>query len=215
MFQAVIFDMNGVIIEDERNHQQSWRKFCEDHGFQLSEEEFKREVFGRRESETFEFLFKRKLSEEEVNKYSNERVDIAIPIFKPIMEATPGLLEFLRYLKDQHVPMALATSSRKRYLEFIFDGLNLWQYFQVIVTSEDVKKGKPDPEVYLKAATQLGIPAEHCLAIEDSLSGIKSAQAAGMKVIGIATTHAPEEILQADKVILSFQQQSFEELLKF
>src|SRR6185369_577003 len=170
---------------------------------------------GRRESETFEFLFKRKLSEEEVNKYSNERVDIAIPIFKPIMEATPGLLEFLRYLKDQHVPMALATSSRKRYLEFIFDGLNLWQYFQVIVTSEDVKKGKPDPEVYLKAATQLGIPAEHCLAIEDSLSGIKSAQAAGMKVIGIATTHAPEEILQADKVILSFQQQSFEELLKF
>ncbi|MBW7956081.1 HAD family phosphatase [Patescibacteria group bacterium] len=208
MFSAVIFDMNGVILNDERVHQQSWRVFCQQHGFRLSEEQFTKKVFGRIEKETFEFLFKKKLSEAEVEHYSNERVDIAISLVEPVLKANDGLLEVLKYLKELQLPIGLATSSRKRYMNFVFDKLDLWNFFDAIVTAEDVQKGKPEPEVFLKAAALLRQEPEKCVAIEDSVSGITSAHAAGMKVIGIATTHTPEEIKAADKVIHSFEDQS-------
>lgn len=213
MYTAVIFDMNGVIVNDERIHQQSWRLFCADHGFKLSDDEFKQKVFGRTEKETFQFLFGKVLTEEEVEKYSNERVRVAMSIFKPIMKTIPGVVEMLYYLEQKQIPVALATSSRKWYQTFIFDHLALWHYFEVIVTAEDVTHGKPDPEVYLRAATLLGVNPAECLALEDSVSGIKSAQAAGMKVIGIATTHTAQEIQLADKVVKNFIDQTPEEIL--
>ncbi len=213
--QAVIFDMNGVIVDDERIHQKSWRIFCADHGFQLTEDEFKQQVFGRIEKETFEYLFKRQLTEEEVAQYSDERVDTAIKLVTPVLEVVAGVLGVLRFLRDHRIKIALATSSRRRYQRFIFDSLRLDDFFDAIVTAEDISKGKPDPEIYLLAAKQLGIEPTSCVAIEDSVSGITSAQQAGMKVIGIATTHTPEEIRQADKVVLDFTSQSFEQLFSF
>lgn len=213
--QAVIFDMNGVIVDDERIHQKSWRKFCHDHGFRLTEDEFKQKVFGRIEKETFEYLFKRHLTEEEVAQYSDERVDTAIRLVKPVLEVVAGVLGVLRFLKEHHIQIALATSSRRRYQRLIFDSLRLDDFFDAIVTAEDISKGKPDPEIYLLAAKQLSVEPKECVAIEDSVSGIRSAQKAGMKVIGIATTHTPEEIQQADKVVLDFTSQSFEQLFSF
>lgn len=214
MFKAVIFDMNGVIVNDERIHQQSWRQFSQDHQLHISEEDFKQKVFGRTEKETFQFLFNSTLTEEEISKYSDERVDVAMGLFRPQLRAIQGVVEVLYYLKELQIPMALATSSRKRYQTFIFDNLNLWQYFDAIVTAEDVTKGKPEPEVYLRAAELLSVDPKECVAIEDSVSGIRSAQAAGMKVIGIATTHEAAEIQKADKVVKDFTAQSPAELFQ-
>ncbi len=197
--------MNGVIIDDERIHQESWRQLCKKYKVELTEEAFKNRVFGRTEKETLEYLFDYKLTSEEVAKYSNERVEIAIEIFKPQLALTDGLLKFLQELKDKNMLVAIATSSRIPYTNFILDNLDLRKFFHQIVTAENITNGKPDPEIYLLAAKRLGIEPQYCVVFEDTISGIKSGQAAGMKVVAIATTHNKEELAIADKVISSFK----------
>jgi HAD superfamily hydrolase (TIGR01509 family) len=117
-----------------------------------------------------------------------------------------GVIEVLAHAKQHNVPIGLATSSRRKYLNFILDGLKIREYFTSILSAEDVVQSKPDPEVYLRSAEQLGVEASQCVAFEDSLSGVRSAQGAGMFVVGIATTHQAEELSSADQVITSFAQ---------
>jgi beta-phosphoglucomutase-like phosphatase (HAD superfamily) len=90
------------------------------------------------------------------------------------------------------------------YTHFILDGLNIRHFFKQVVTAEEIAHGKPNPEIYLLAAQKLAVTPQNCIAFEDSLSGIKSAQAAGLKVIGITTTHSAEELRIADKIVHSF-----------
>lgn len=212
MFKAIIFDMNGVIINDERIHQESWRQYCQKHGFSLTEDEFKHQVFGRTEKEILEYLYKKEVTPEELEKDSNERVALSIQIFQPQLQIMEGLDTLLENLYQNNIPLAIATSSRNRYLDFILDGLSIRKYFKVIVTAQDITKGKPDPEIYLKTANQLNIDAKDCIVFEDTISGIKSAKAAGMKVIGVATTHSKEELESANSVIHSFTEVSLEML---
>lgn len=212
MFKAVIFDMNGVIINDERIHQESWRQYCQKHGFSLTEEEFKQKVFGRTEKEILEYLYKREITPEELQKDSDERVALSIQIFEPQLKIMDGLDTLLENLYQQNIPLAIATSSRNKYLNFILDGLNIRKYFKVIVTAQDITKGKPDPEIYVKAAEQLGINPQDCIVFEDTISGITSAKAAGMKVIGVATTHSKEELESASTVIHTFNEVTTEML---
>lgn len=212
MFQAVVFDMNGVIVNDERIHQESWRRLCAKYGFQLTEDEFKHHVFGRTEADTLAYLFHKELTSEELNQYSKERVEIAIQLFRPSLALTDGLLAFLEELHAHTIPLAIATSARRPYTNFILDGLDIRKFFQFVVTAEEITHGKPDPEIYLAAAKGIQVPPKDCVAFEDSLSGIKSAKAAGMKVIGITTTHTAEELSMADKIIASFKEMSVKNL---
>src|SRR3990170_4600540 len=98
MMQAVIFDMNGVIVDDERIHQESWRQLCQKYDFHLTEEEFKHNVNGRTEADTFAYLFRKQLTPQELEKYSAERVKIAISLFRPNFALTDGLLNLLQQL---------------------------------------------------------------------------------------------------------------------
>lgn len=193
-FDGYIFDMNGVIIDDERFHQYSWKKLCEKWGKTLTEEQFEKNIFGRREKDTFEFLLSREVAEEELGKLSDERTAIVMEEFGEQMHLVPGVREFLKGLHQNGAQIGLATSSRRPYMHYILDRFQLRPYFGAIVTSEDCIHGKPDPEIYLKAAHLLGVDPTSCVAFEDSVSGIHSAQAAGMKVIGIATTQSLETL---------------------
>jgi beta-phosphoglucomutase family hydrolase len=212
MLRGIIFDMNGVIVDDERIHQESWKQLCQKYGFQLSEDEFKYKVFGHTEADTFTYLFKQQFTLKELDKLSAERVEIVINIIKPKLAFVDGLLHLLQDLRAHKVPIAIATNSRRPYTNFIIDNLKIREFFKFIVTAEEIDKGKPDPEIYLRAAKGLSIDPKNCIAIEDSLSGIKSAQAAGMKVIAISTTHTTEELGMADEIINSFDDISFEKL---
>jgi len=205
MKKAVVFDMNGVIINDERIHQESWRQYCREHGFLLSEEEFKHRVFGRSEKEILEYLYKRNITDEELEKDSNARVERTIAIYKPQIELAEGLKKLLDELTELSIPLAIATSSRRRYFEFIMTELDLSKHFKAVVTAEEISNGKPDPEIYLKAADAIHVAPEDCVAIEDTISGIKAAQAAGMAVIAIASTHRAEELTLANRVLRSFK----------
>lgn len=209
---CIVFDLNGVIVNDERIHQESWRQLLKKHNFKISEEEFKDKIFGRTEKEVLNHLFNKKISKEELERYSSERVKIAINVFKPKISLTRGLDKFLDLLHKYKIQIAIATSSRRTYLNFILDELNIRKYFQTILSAEDIKYGKPHPEIYLKTAQKLGVKPENCIVFEDSISGIKSAKAARMKVIAITTTHNKEELALADKVITTFEGLTLREL---
>lgn len=202
----MIFDMNGVIVDDERIHQKSWREMCKKYGFMVTEEEFKHKVFGRTEKDTLNYLLKRELNDIEVSKYSKERVKIAIDIYKDKITPTKGLLKILNLLNELEIPLAIATSARIPYTNFVLDTLKIRKYFSAIITAEDIVKGKPHPEIYLQAANKLAIEPSKCVAIEDTLSGITSAKSAKMFTIGITTTHTEKELESADLIVSSFEE---------
>jgi HAD superfamily hydrolase (TIGR01509 family) len=206
MFKAVIFDMNGVIISDELVHHEAMRQYCKKHGLKIKEDELESKVFGRTEKDIFEYIYGRPIMPEELEKYSNERVDNAIAIYKPHLKLNAGLDILLKDLHDNNIPMAVATNARNRYFNFIMGGLGIRKYFKVAVTAQDIIKGKPDPEIYLKAAKLLEVSPSDCLVFEDTATGIKSAKAADMKVIAITTTYSKKELSQADKIIDSFNE---------
>ena len=133
MLKAVIFDMNGVIIDDERIHQESWRQLGKKYKFNLTDENFKYNVFGKTEKDVFKYLFKRSLSNNELEKYSSERVKIVMDMFRSKMAMTSGFLEFCESLRKNNILLAIATSSRKQYTNFILDGLAIRYLFQKIV----------------------------------------------------------------------------------
>ncbi len=212
MLKVIIFDMNGVIINDEKFHLESWKVFCKKYNFKLSDQEFKDKTMGRTDKETFEYLFGKKLTSEEVNKYGDERDKIARNLVEGKLKLTRGLMNFLEELKNENIRLAIATSSRKNYMNFIVDTFDIRKYFDYIITAEDIFNGKPDPEIYLKAASLLNISPQECLVFEDSLSGIRAAKTAGMKVVGITTTHSKKELNLADKVIDNFFKISLSDL---
>ncbi len=188
-FQAAIFDLNGVIVNDIPFHKQAWYELCELHGVPLSEELFNVKINGRTNREIFEFLYDRSLTDDEVRRYSGEKEERYREIFGPHRKTLPGLTGFLTELKEKRIPTAVATSSPPVNVPFIMEYLNLYAFFDVVLDANDVTRGKPDPEMYLTAASRLGIDSEECLVFEDALLGVKSALAAGMKVVGVSTTH--------------------------
>ncbi len=212
MLKAIIFDMNGVIINDEHYHNESWNEFLEKYGFTLTTEEFETQIMGKRDKDTLQYLFKRSLTPEEITMYCNERDAIVQKLVEGKLQLTSGLREFLDSVRQAHIPLAIATSSRKEYMDFIVDTYDIRKYFQFIVTGDEVVHGKPDPEIYLKAANLLGVEPTDCLVFEDSASGIKAAKAAGMKVVGITTSLSHDVLSSVDKIIDDFTEVSIEEL---
>jgi len=192
--KAVLFDMDGVIIDNLPYHVDAWLLFCERKGIVLTRELFYKELNGMNSKDTFEYFYKREMSSEELYLLEEEKESIYRRFYKDFLQPAEGLISFLNRLKSEQILCALATSAGQGNIDFIVDGLGIRDYFQVIVGGGEVKKGKPDPEIYLKAADQLGVNYADCWVIEDSLQGIKSGKSAGMQVIGITTSHSQEEL---------------------
>lgn len=212
MLKAIIFDMDGVIIDDENIHQEAWRILCKRKGISLKQSDFKNNINGKTSKDILTHLFKKELDAEEFEMTSLEKINITIELLKNRMEPTQGLHEILESIYEKKIPMAIATSSRNKFVAFVLDQLNIRKYFKIIATAHDVKIGKPNPEIYLKTAERLQVNPRNCVVFEDSLSGIKSAKAAGMRVIGIATTHPREELNSADLAVKSFNEINIEKL---
>lgn len=120
------------------------------------------------------------------------------------MAPLPGFIDFLRSLKKNHIKTAVATAAPKVNLDFLLEHIDLRNDFDVLIDDSEVDKGKPDPEIYLKAAERLGFSPELCLVFEDSLAGIQAAINAGIKVIGVTTTNPPENMQNTNLVIKDF-----------
>lgn len=201
---AVIFDMDGVLVDNNPYHRQAWHVFTKEHGFSLTDDELKRHVYGKINSEIIYYLFGKEVSPKEIKKYSLQKEKIYHELYGQHIEPVPGLIPFLDLLQSNHISRAIATSSPPINVTFTLDGIGAKKYFDVIVDDTQVTKGKPDPEIYLTTAKALDVLPADCIVFEDSLSGVESARRAGMRVIGLTTTHTASELADADLIIENF-----------
>jgi len=203
--KAVIFDLDGTLIDNNSYHRQTWEKYLEKIGKQISEEEFNAHMNGRTNADAVKYIFGKETSEEEATKYTLEKEALYREIYQPFIKPVPGLIDFLETLKSKNIPMAIATSGIQPNIDFMFENIPIEKYFTAVVNSSHIKKGKPDPEIYLKVASLLNVPPKKCLVFEDAVVGIKSAKAAGMKVIAVATTQPKEELSEADMIVDDYE----------
>lgn len=209
---AVLFDMDGVLVDNMAYHKDSWFKFCNRYNLPLTEEEFVSFVSGRVAKEVLEHLFRRPLTPEEISRYTEEKEELYRKIYKPHIKPMPGLINFLQSLKENKVALAVGTSAPTSNIDFTLVTTGLKPFFDKIVDASFVKKGKPDPEIYLKAADFLQVLPQNCVVVEDSLLGIQAGIQAGMKVIGVTTTHAKEELTQPHLLIQDFREITYDQV---
>jgi beta-phosphoglucomutase family hydrolase len=201
---AVLFDMDGVIVDSNPFHKIAFEQFLARYQISLTDEELKAHVYGKTNKEGMPYIFKKELSSAELEERAEEKEALFREIYRKDIQPVKGLVPFLQMLKAQGIPTAVGTSAPTANLHFILDSLQLKPYFNALLDSTYVTHGKPDPEIYLKSARELGVEPKHCLVIEDSLAGVQAGLNAGMKVMGITTTHTAEELGNTHLIIQDF-----------
>ena len=184
---ALIFDMDGVIVDSNPLHRESWTRFNRRYGVETTEAMLLR-MYGRRNDDIVRDYFGDALSPAEVEARGKAKEQLYREMLSDRIEETlvPGLRPFLQ--AHQGTPMAVASNAEPENLNFVLDRARLRSYFQIVVDGHQVRKPKPDPEIYLRAAQLLSVAPSRCVVFEDSHSGVAAALAAGMKVIGLSTT---------------------------
>jgi beta-phosphoglucomutase len=185
---SVIFDMDGVIVDDAYHHYLAWQAFCHKYSIPFTEEKFKKHLFGRTNQQVLPELFVGNITPNDIERYALEKEELFCEIYRPAMKPLAGLVPFLDELKQNGIKTAIATSAPRSNVDFILNGLSIAGFFDFIVDDSMVANSKPNPEIYLKAAGKIGSVPSECVVFEDSLSGTKSAFDAGCKVIALTTT---------------------------
>lgn len=194
VYRAFIFDMNGTMINDMSFHVRAWYHLLNDElGAGLSREEVERQMYGKN-SEVMERIFgKGRFSVEEADRLSLEKEKSYQQAYRPHLKLIAGLDDLLANAHRQHIPMAIGSAAIPFNIDFVLDNLHLRHYFSAIVSADDVRKSKPDPETYLKAAAMLNVPPGECLVFEDAPKGVEAALNAGMQAVALTTMHAQED----------------------
>lgn len=209
---AVIFDLDGTLIDNNSFHLKAWQAFYKKRNRSLTEAEYKQHFNGKTNVDVLAHVFKDPLSPAENDTYTNEKEGLYREIYEPHIEPVKGLLNLLQGIHIAGIPLAIATSGIKVNIDYMFEHVAIRHYFKEVIYSKDIKRGKPDPEIYFVTAKKLNVPTESCIVFEDSVAGIQSAKAAGMKVIAITTTHTPEELHLADKLIRDYDEISINDI---
>ena len=209
---AVLFDMDGVIVHTNPYHKKAFKIFLDKHDISISDHDLKEHVYGRTNEEIFPYIFGDKYTQEKGKEWADEKEAMFRDLYKEDVEPVRGLLDFLDELQRRKIKTAVGTSAPVENMDFIMDSLDLRHYFDAFLHSAHVSKGKPDPEIYLKAAEELDVKPEFCVVFEDSIAGVKAGLNAGMKVVAVATTHTADEFDGAHLVIDDFEGFSVEKL---
>jgi beta-phosphoglucomutase len=202
---AVLFDMDGVIVDTNPAHKIAILQFCSKYDKQLSDEELAKYIWGRTNKEWIRHLFG-DISDAQLKAYADEKELLFRKIYEPDIKLLKGLKAFLDMLRRNNIPMAVGTSAPRENVDFVFKHTGIKKYFDVVLDESAVTIGKPNPEIYLKAAKALNFDPADCIVIEDSLSGIEAGKRAGCKVIGITTTHSDAELSHADLTAADFSE---------
>ncbi|HPH84623.1 MAG TPA: HAD family phosphatase [Ferruginibacter sp.] len=207
--KAFIFDLDGTLLDNNQYHLLAWKQYLKEKGLEISDADYRKNVNGRTNKDVIEYIYQRKMTDAEAMVFAQEKEAVYRELYAADIKPVAGLIEFLEAARLLNIPMAIATSGIQVNIDFMFDHVPIRQFFSVIVNSAHISKGKPDPEIYEKAAALLNIPADNCLVFEDAVVGVQSAKAAGMPVVAILTTHPAEELSKADLIVDNFECTSF------
>jgi beta-phosphoglucomutase len=203
---AVIFDMDGVLLDSGAHHRDAWRQLLAELGVEPVPDLWRRTI-GRPAEEAVADLLDRPVGAEEATALARRKREHYARLAARGMLPVAGAPAFVTLLAGESVPRAVATSASRHEVESLLAEIGMREHFEVVVTADDVRWGKPNPEVYLRAAELLELPPKGCLVFEDSVVGIHAARNAGMRVIGLTTAHTVRELLAAgaERAIADFE----------
>lgn len=213
VIKAVIFDLDGVIVESEDAHIEAEKQTFLKYNVLISTEELHRYT-GTTAKEMFtQLIAKYKLNTtfEEIN---NQKEKILFRLLEQDAEPTRGILSFIQELKRRGIRLAVGSSSPRKLVDYVLKKLNITNLFDCIVTAEDVKHSKPSPEIFLQIAEELGLSPSQCLVIEDAKLGVEAAKSAGMKCIGYRNPHSGNQNLsKADTITDAFSKLDIDKII--
>ena len=198
-FQAAVFDLDGTLVDSETRSHDSWRHVFATRGI-APDDSLIRAFVGRRGVDVRDLLAERVPGHDPAELMAASSAHFHAP-HQPPLGPLAGAVELVQRIAAAGVPLALVTSAGRRYAEQTLAELGIRPLFSVVVTAEDVTVGKPDPEGYRAAARALRVPPAACVVFEDAPAGVAAAKAAGMYCVAVATTHPPEDLAGADRVV--------------
>jgi HAD superfamily hydrolase (TIGR01509 family) len=191
---AVIFDMDGVICHTNPYHSLAFKSFFGKRNLFPSEEQFAQHMYGKSNSYILKHFLGREVVGQEFLDLEFEKESLFREIYAGHIETIPHFLTFLEALKEAGFKTGVATSAPRANLDLIMGQLGFQKDMESIMASENVSQHKPHPEVYLKSAQNLGVSPQNCLVFEDSFSGVSAGLNAGMRVVGVLSSHTIEEL---------------------
>lgn len=202
--KALLFDFDGVLVKSMEDHYEGWRRALSEYGIDMSPEELYMLEGQGVKAVASQLTRKYNLPVEKTPEIIRKKQAYYDQIKK--IEFYPNLLDVLNWAKEKELKMAVVTGGNRARVTETLESFGLIDYFQALVTSNDVQETKPSPQPYLKAAELLHCEPDQCVVIENAPLGIRSGKAAGMQVIAITTTLNPRYLKEADVVVNSFRE---------
>ena len=203
--RAVIFDVDGVLVDSYDAHMRSWLLMGREHGLTITEEQFA-STFGQTSREIIARFWGSDLSREDAEALDARKEAIYRDLIRERFPAMDGSVELIDALADAGFRLAVGSSGPPENVELTLDCLGRASRFNAVVTGRDVTRGKPDPQVFQIAAERLGLPLERCIVVEDAPVGITAARAAGMASVALVGTVAADRLGEADLVVRSLRE---------
>jgi len=214
MIKAVIFDMDGVIVDSEPAHIEAEKQILLKHGVRITTEELRAYTGTTAEFEFTDLIRKYKLKTT-VNALFREKEDVLFKLLTREMQPIKGVIELINSLKGQGLRLGIASSGHRKLVHFFLKQLAIAHLFDSVICAEDITRSKPHPEVFLKSAKELGVRPEECVVIEDSKLGVEAAKSAGMKCVGYKSPNSGEQDLsEADMIVDDFAGLDIRSLLR-
>jgi len=199
--RAFIFDMDGTIVDNMAFHTESWLAFFARRGKTYDPDAFFRETAGAQAREILRERLGAAIPDDEIAVLAQEKDVLYRDIYAPHRAAIRGFEGFVAQARDAGVKLAVATSAPPANIVFTLDDLDLRRHFDAVVGAADVARGKPHPDVFLKAADKLGVPPADCIVFEDAPMGVEAARRAGMKAVVITTTLPAAAFREFDNIV--------------
>ena len=201
---AFVFDLDGVVVDSNSLHVDSWRAVAHNHGYPLADPEHIGKC-GLRTTAVIRDLLQWPVTDAEAQRIGLEKEDFYRDWIRADgIRAISGVLDFIRQSRDLGIPCAVGSSAPRANVDLCLQALGLTQAFQAAVSGEDVERGKPAPDIFLAAAAALGVRPADCVVFEDAPAGIAAAHAAGMRVVALTTSHTRDELGVADRIVRDF-----------
>jgi beta-phosphoglucomutase family hydrolase len=218
MIRAVIFDLDDTMVNSDPLHARAWEELLKNYGYKFSDlpQELRSNFIGMRVADIVNELIDYLQLNTNKEKFYKKRVEIFLKIVKKELQVMPGLIYSLKLMKDNNYKLAVASSGAKKYIELVLEKFDIKHYFDVIITGDDVIKGKPNPETYLIACKKLNLKPSECLVLEDATKGIRSAKAAECSCIAVKNPNIPEQSYpEADLVLESLNKLTLDVVRQF
>ncbi len=214
---GAIFDWDGIIIDSHDQHLESWRMLFDEEG-RVMADDFFRLTFGMRNQNIIPAYFEGISAGDsaEIARLGGRKEELYRElVVRDGIEPLPGVVTLLEALREAGIPCSVGSSTPRKNLEVIMELLGLGEYFGALTAAEDVADGKPDPQVFLRAAEKIGRPPSRCVVFEDAHVGIEAGLRAGMRVVAVATTHPASTLGAAHYVLESLTEARIGELFAF